>query len=187
MFVGWSEILVPALVSTVLVFVASSVIHMVLRWHNADYRKLSNEDEVRAAVRRTSPAPGQYVLPHCGDSKAMASEEMQKKFQEGPNAVLWVRANGNVKLGPFLGAWTAYVFVVSLLVGYVGASALPDVASYTKVFQVVGAAAWLAYAWGGPSDSIWKGKPWISTFRGLVDGLVYACLTAGAFAWMWTR
>jgi hypothetical protein len=47
--------------------------------------------------------------------------------------------------------------------------------------QVIGASAWLAYAWGSPAESIWKGKPWTSTFRYLVDGLVYASLTAGAF------
>jgi hypothetical protein len=187
MFVDWSALFVPALLATVLVFVASSVIHMVIRWHNADYRKLSNEDEVRAAIRKSAPAPGQYVLPHCADSKEMANPQMQQKFEEGPNAVVWLRANGGVKLAPFLGAWIVYVLVVSLLVGYVAASALPDIASYEKVFQVVGATAWLAYAWGGPSDSIWKGRPWVSTFRGLVDGLVYALLTAAAYAWLWPR
>jgi hypothetical protein len=187
MFVDWPALFAPALLATVLVFVASSLIHMVIRWHEPDYGKLANEDEVRAVLRKGAPAPGQYVVPHCLDSKEMAGPAMQQKFVEGPNALLWVRPNGNAKLGGLLGAWIVYVLVLSLLVGYVGASALPRGAEYLKVFQVVGAVAWLAYAWGGPIDSIWKGRPWLSTFRGFVDGLVYAALTAGAFAWLWPR
>lgn len=183
----WTALLVPALIATGLVFVASSLIHMVIRWHQPDYRKLSNEDEVRAAIRKGNPGAGQFVLPHCNSSKDMASPEMAQKMLEGPVGIVWLRAAGPMKLGPFLGAWVVYTLVVSLLVGYVGWSVLPRGTDYLKVFQVLGATAWLAYAWGGPSDSIWKGKPWISTFRGLVDGLIYACLTAAAFAWMWPR
>lgn len=100
---------------------------------------------------------------------------------------MWLRPNGMTKLGPFLGTWVVYTFVVSLIVAYVGWSVLPRGTDYLKVFQVIGATAWLAYAWGAPSDSIWKGRPWVSTFRGMVDGLVYACMTAGAFAWLWPR
>lgn len=54
----------PILVAAVLVFVVSSLIHMLFEWRNSDYRKLPNEDHVLAALRAGSPAPGQYVLPH---------------------------------------------------------------------------------------------------------------------------
>ncbi len=56
-----------------------------------------------------------------------------------------------------------------------------------RVFRVVAMSGWLAYSWQGPSDSIWKGKPWSSTFREMVDGLVYALITAGTFGWLWPR
>jgi hypothetical protein len=60
----------PIAVSAVLVFIASSLVHMVFKWHNVDYRKLANEDEVRAAIRSGSPAtPGEYMIPHCLDGK----------------------------------------------------------------------------------------------------------------------
>ncbi len=187
MFVDWQQLLLPALLATALVFVASSIIHTVIQWHAPDHRKFANEDEVRAAIRSANPTPGEYVIPHCKGGKDMADPAMQKKFEQGPIGLVYLRPNGPTKLGPFLGAWIVYVFVLSLVVGYVGASALPRGSEYLKVFQVIGATAWLAYAAGGASDSIWKGKPWISTVRGLVDGLVYAALTAGAFAWLWPR
>ncbi len=183
----WTALILPALLSAGLVFVASSIVHMVIKWHSPDYRKFANEDEVRAAVRNAHATPGQYILPYCLDGKEMANPEVAKKFEEGPIAVVYVRPNGPPKLGSFLGAWVVYTFVVSLVVGYVGWASVPRGASYLKVFQVIGAAAWLAYSWGGPIDSIWKGKPWSSTVREMVDGLVYAALTAGAFAWLWPR
>ena len=183
--VSWSALLLPSLISAVLVFIASSLIHMVIKWHQSEYKTLSNEDEVRAVVRRTSPVPGKYVMPFCKDSKEMASPEMQKKLAEGPNVVMYVRESGAVKLGPFLGKWFAYTLVVSLLAGYLARATVAPGAEYLHVFQVVGAASWLAYAWAIPSDSIWVGKPWSSTFVYMIDGLIYAALTAGAFAWLW--
>lgn len=187
MEVAWSALLLPAILATVLVFVASSLIHMVIQWHKPDYGKLSNEDEVRAVLRKGSVRPGQYITPHCKDSKDAASPELAAKFVEGPNFVMWVKPNGAVQLGPFLGKWVIYTLIVSLVAGYVGRSVLPVGASYLQVFQVIGASAWLAYSWQGPSDSIWKGKPWIATCRDMVDGLVYASLTAGAFGWLWPK
>jgi hypothetical protein len=185
--VAWSQLVAPILLSAGMIFVASSLIHMVLKWHSPDYRKLANEDEVRAAIRKSAPAPGQYILPHCKDSKDGASPEMTRKFEEGANAVIYVRPNGALKLGPFLGKWVLYSLVVSFLAAYVARVVLPAGADYLKVFQVVGFSAWLAYSWQGPSDSIWKGKPWSCTARELVDGLVYATLTAGAFGWLWPK
>jgi hypothetical protein len=183
--VDWSHLVLPAALAAILVFIASSVIHMVLQMHKADYRKLSNEDEVRGALRAGAPQPGQYVVPHCADPKQMSSPEFIAKLEEGANAVVFVRPNGTVKLGPFLGKWFAYTFVVGLLAGYVAMASLPAGAPYLSVFRVVGAASWLAYAWQAPSDSIWMGKPWSITLRAMADGLVYALLTAGTFAWLW--
>ena len=44
----------PIVLSAVVVFIASSVIHMFLPWHNKDFKKLPEEDKVMAA---------QFVLP----------------------------------------------------------------------------------------------------------------------------
>jgi hypothetical protein len=181
----WLDLLLPSLVSAVLVFIASSVVHMVLKLHNRDYKKLANEDDVRAVITKGAAKPGQYVIPHCLDSKEMASPEMVKKHAEGPNAVVYIGPTGAVKLGPFLGKWFAYSFVIALLAGHVAGAALGAGAPHAKVFHTVGLAAWLAYAWQSPSDSIWKMKPWAVTLRGMFDGLIYAALTAGAFVWLW--
>jgi len=41
----------PILLSAVIVFVASSILHMVLPYHKSDYRKLPEEDRVLDALR----------------------------------------------------------------------------------------------------------------------------------------
>ncbi|MDH4132202.1 MAG: hypothetical protein OEV95_10420, partial [Gemmatimonadota bacterium] len=106
----------PIVLSAFLVFVASSVIHMVLKWHASDYRGLSNEDEVRAAIRKGSPAQGQYVLPYCSDMKEMSSAPMTQKYTEGPNAMLRIMKPGVPNMGSALGAWFGFNLVVSLFV-----------------------------------------------------------------------
>ena len=64
------------------VFIASTLIHVVIKWHNPDYKKLPNEDEVRAAIRKGSPAPAQYIIPHCMEGKDRNSPETTRKFEE---------------------------------------------------------------------------------------------------------
>ena len=61
----------PVIVSAVAVFVISSLIHMVLGYHQRDYTPLPNEDAVRAAIRRGNPAPNQYIFPFCANPKEM--------------------------------------------------------------------------------------------------------------------
>lgn len=185
--VAWSPLAVPILLSAGLIFIASSIIHMVLQLHKPDYRKLSNEEDVRAAIRAGAPTPGQYILPYCDSPKDAGSPEVARKFEEGPVGVLLLRAAGPMKMGPFLGRWVLYTVAVSALAAYLARSFLTPSAPYLTVFRLVGTAAWLAYSWQAPADSIWKGKPWSVTAREMFDGLVYASLTAGSFAWLWPR
>src|SRR5262249_29441460 len=155
--VSFASLWLPIVVSAVLVFVASSLIHMGVRWHNADYRTLPNEDEGRAVLRKGAPAPAQYIVPHCLERTVMPSPEGQQKFVAGPLATLYVKATGPIQLGPFLGRWFAYCIVVSALVAYLTKSVLAPDAPYLQVFRVAGTCAWFAYAWQGPAESIWKG------------------------------
>jgi hypothetical protein len=183
--VDWSNLLLPIVLATVFVFIASSVIHMVIRYHNVDYRQIAGEDAVLAAIRQTGAAPGQYIFPHCKDPQSMNTPEMQRKFTEGPVGVLYLKPPGVIQLGPFLGKWIAYSLIISAAVAYLARAELPIGTHYLKVFQLVGTATWFAYAWQAPSDSIWKGKPWEVTWKEMLDGLIYAALTAGTFAWLW--
>jgi hypothetical protein len=178
----------PIVLSAVLVFILSSIIHMVFKWHNKDYKRLPNEDAVRAAIRSGNPAPGQYVFPHIADMKEMESPEVKQKFLEGPLGVLYLRRHGRpFTMTPQLLQWFVFTLVVSFFVAYIANVSLPEPARYLRVFRVVGATAFLAYAAGTVPAAIWMGKPWPVAAKEMFDGLLYALVTAGTFGWLWPK
>jgi hypothetical protein len=182
-----AELWIPIVVSAVLIFIASSVIHMVVKWHNSDYRKFSNEDAIRAAIRAGNAEPGQYTVPHCADMKDMAKPEMQQKFVEGPIAWITLRPSGPPKMGGALGAWFVYILVICLIAAYVAQRSLPAAATFNQVGRIVGALSLLAYAGGSVQMGIWMGKPWPSVMKDVVDGIIYAVIAGAVFGWLWPR
>ena len=182
-----AALLVPILLSSVLVFVLSFLVHMVLKYHASDYTPLPNEDAFRSLVRQSGAAPKQYVFPYAGSPEEMKSESFQKKCAEGPNGVLTLKPAGEVGMGKALGMWFVFTLVVSTMVAYVSSAALPRGTDYLKVFQVAGTVAWLAYAFGQLPSAIWMGKPWSIAAKEVFDGLLYGMVTAGAFGWLWPR
>ena len=83
-----TQLWMPILVSAIALFIVSSLIHMVLKWHKSEYGKLANEDEVRAAIRKGQPARGQYILPYCTDPKSAQMPEMKRKFERRIRAAM---------------------------------------------------------------------------------------------------
>jgi len=175
----------PIVVSAVFVFVVSSVLHMALKYHQADYKKLP--DEARQVDALRGLAPGSYHFPHCDSMKDLGTPEMQEKFRRGPVGILLAMPSGPPAMGRHLGLWFAYSLLVSLFAGYLASATLPPGTHYLSVFRVVGTAAFMTYGLGNLVDSIWKGFPWGNSLRALFDGLLYALVTAGAFGWLWPR
>lgn len=182
-----AQLWLPILLSAILVFVASSLIHMVIKWHNPDYLKLANEDDVRAAIRKGNPAPGQYVLPHFSTMNDIKKPEAIQKYTEGPVGFLVLKANGPPAMGLALGLWFLFSLIVSVFVAYLASRTLPVGTPYLRVFRVAGAVSFLAYSAGAAPAAIWMGKPWRSAAKELADGLLYGLVTAGAFGWLWPR
>ena len=185
--VSLSALWLPILVSAVLVFVASSILHMVLKYHNVDYRKFSNEDEVRTAINKGNPAPGQYMLLYMSGPDAMKDPAMMEKFKQGPVGMAFLRKPGAMNMGGFLGQWFLWLLIVSFFVAYVAAHTIAAGAPYLVVFRVVGAVGFLAYAGAKGQSAIWQGEPWSATIKDIIDGLIYGCVTAGTFGWLWPK
>ena len=183
--VSLAELWMPIIASTVAVFVVSSLVHMVLKGHAADYNCLPNEDQVRDALRKGNLAPGFYPLPYCKGMKDMDSPEMVKKFTEGPVGYVVIRPSGSPGMGKFLGAWFLYCALVSFFLAYLAAHTIARGTAYLEVFRVVGTAAFLVYGLSQLLDAIWKGQRLSATFKYIVDGTLYALVTAGVFGWLW--
>ena len=177
----------PILLSAVIVFVVSSFIHMVLPYHKGDLRKVPKEDEVMEALRKFNIPPGDYVLPRADSMAAMKDPQFMKKLNAGPVAVMTVLPNGAMRMGKSLILWFLYSVVVSIFAAYIAGRALGPGAQYLQVFRFAGCTALTAYALALVQPSIWYGRNWGTTFKSMFDGLVYACLTAGTFGWLWPR
>jgi hypothetical protein len=78
----------PILLSAVLVFIISSVIHMVIGYHNSDYKKIPGQDKFRDDVRKYNLPPGDYMFPYTSDSKERNSKEFQDKYRIGPSGIV---------------------------------------------------------------------------------------------------
>lgn len=175
----------PILVSAVLVFFASWLLHMLLTYHRRDVRQLPDEPGTVEALRRGGLEPGLYVFPYCAKPKEMGSPEMQEKYKKGPIGLLTVLPSGPPNMGKHLGLWFGFCLLVGIFVAYLAGRFLPAGTEYLEVFRFTGTLAFMAYAMGEITDSIWKGQPWGNTLRAIVDGLVYSLLTAGSFGWLW--
>jgi len=181
-----SALWLPIVLSAVIVFVASSVMHMLLKYHNSDYRKLPDEDKILAALRPANLTPGLYIFPHCTHAE-MKSPAIQDKLKQGPVGMMTIRPSGPVAMPKFLIQWVLYCLVIGFFVAYLTGHTVALGANYLVVFRVAGTAAFMAYGLGGLSNGIWKGQPWSSVIKEAVDGLVYGLLTAGTFGWLWPK
>lgn len=178
----------PILLSAVIVFVVSSIIHMALSfWHKNDCLKVPNEDKMMDALRPLAIPPGDYMVPRCDSMADMKSPAFAEKMKKGPVIVFTVLPNGPVTMGKSLVLWFLYSIVISIFAGYVGSRALHVGSHYLEVFRFVGTAAFLGYTGALAQFSIWYGRNWVTTVKGIIDGLIYALMTAGTFGWLWPR
>jgi hypothetical protein len=177
----------PILLSAVVVFFASSLLHMVLKLHKNDYKKLPNEDLILDAMRKDSLAPGMYMFPFHTDSGATKSPEFNEKCKRGPVGIVSVMPSGAINMGKYLGMWFGFCLLVGIFVAYLTSRTIPAGSDYLMVFRVAGTVAFIAHGMGNIVDSIWRAQPWCVTVRSLFDALIYALLTAGVFGWLWVR
>ena len=102
----------PIVLSAVIVFIASSIMHMVLPYHKSDYQRLPDEDKLLAALRAASLKRGLYVFPFC-THKEMKSPAIVEKYDQGPVGFVTVLPSGPPAMAKFLLLW----FVYCLLLG----------------------------------------------------------------------
>ncbi|MCH8962238.1 MAG: hypothetical protein IH820_13200 [Bacteroidetes bacterium] len=173
----------PIIVAAVIVFIAGFILNTVLPHHRTDFARLPDEDKVREATQGL--AQGQYIYPYASTPAEMKDPALIEKAKAGPVGMLVVWPNGAGPTPKQLITHFVYVLVISLFAGYIGSASLEAGTEYLKIFQVVGASAFLAYAGAVPLFSIWYHMTWSFTVKELIDGLVYALLTAGVFGWLW--
>ena len=169
----------PILLSAVAVFVASSVIHMFLKYHSSDYGKVPAEDEVMEALRKFNIPPGDYLVPHAGSPEGMKDPAFQEKMKKGPVLMMTVMHGFGEGMGKMFVQWFLFSVVVGICAAYISGRALSAGAPYLSVHRFAGATAFYCYSLGLIPTSIWYHKSWTATLKSVFDGLVYGLLTGG--------
>lgn len=185
--IGLGALWLPILLSAILVFVVSSIIHTLSPWHKTDYAAVPNQDKVMDALRPFAIPPGDYMIPRPSSMKEMNTPEYKEKVARGPKMIVTVMPNGVQSMTSNLVGWFVYLLVVGVFAAYLAGRTLATGAEYLRVFQVVGCAAFIGYALALWQHSIWYNRKWSTTIKSTFDGLIYAALTAGVFGWLWPK
>lgn len=185
--VSLAHLWLPILLSGIGVFIASSIVHMALKfWHQPDYHGFPNESEVATAIRKGNAAPGMYMLPY-SKMEDMKKPETQEKFKQGPVGFMIVRASGMPNMGKGLMLWFIFCLVVAFFAAYVAASTLAAGTTGLQVFRLITTVAFMGFAFGSLPMGIWWGQPWRAVTKDVVDGLFYALVTAAIFTALWPK
>ena len=182
-----SMLWLPILLSSVLVFIVSSLIHMLTPWHKGDYPRFADEDRVLDALRPLGIPPGDYIMPMAESMEVRKSPAFIEKLKKGPVLIMTVWPGGPASMGKSLLFWFLYSVVIGIFAAYVAGRALPPDASYLGVFRLAGTTAFIGYSLALWQMSIWWRRAWRITFKATIDGLLYGLLTAGVFGWLWPR
>ena len=175
----------PIILSSVVVFFVSFIIHMVFTYHNTDFKKLPSEDQVMDNLRKANISPGEYSMPFASDNKERKTPEYVEKLNKGPLALITVMESGPPKMGTSLFQWFIYCIIVGIFAAYIADHALQQGASYLSVFRFTGCTAFIGYSMALLQNSIWFKRSWSATLKSIFDGLIYALFTAGVFGWLW--
>src|SRR5437660_10561715 len=100
--VALTSLLLAIFLSAVIVFVASSIIHRVLKYHASDYRPLPDEEKALAALRPAGLTPGLYQFPFC-THKHMNSPAMQDKYNKGPLGLMPIDPSARPAVQTYVG------------------------------------------------------------------------------------
>jgi len=176
----------PIVLSAVIVFAASSIMHVVLKYHQSDCHQIPDEDKFLALLCPANLKRGLYVFPYFLP-KDMKSPAAIEKYKQGPVGFMTIMPSGPPAVPKFMVQWFFYCLLIGFFVACLTAHTVPPGANYRAVFRVAGTAAFLGYGLSHLSDGIWKGQPWSMTIKEVIDGLVYGLLTAGTFGWLWPR
>ena len=182
-----AELWLPIILSSVIVFIISSIIHIAPLWHKNDYPKIPDEDKVMDAMRPFNIPRGEYLIPRASDTKDMRSPEFTEKIKKGPVMIVNIRPNAIPQMGKNLIQWFIYSVLIGIFSAYIAWHTLPSGANYLEVFRIVGTISFLSYSLALWQMSIWFWQSWNLTIKSTIDGLIYALMTAGTFGWLWPQ
>jgi len=185
MTVSILDLWLPILLSGFFAWLASALIHMLIKYHNSDYKQLNNEEAISDAIAHGKSPVGFYTLPYCADFKDMEDPKVQQRFKDGPVAIVTIMESGLPPMGKLLVQQFLFFLIGSVFIGYVVSLGLMTGSPQIEIFQILFVVGFICFGWASIPYSIWFGHPWSVTLKYLIDALIYAAIIAATFVWLW--
>jgi hypothetical protein len=176
----------PILLSAVFVFIASSLLHMLIPIHHGDFKTLPREDEVMDALRPFDVPPGDYMMPRPPSMGAMREPAFKAKYKAGPVAIMTFY-NSGMNVGGSLVQWFVYLLFVGVLCAMIAGPARGPGAGFRAAFHFSAMTAFCCYWVASIQQSVWYKRSWGVTLLYGFDALVYAIITGATFGWLWPK
>lgn len=185
---AFTALWLPTLASAVVVFILSSIIHMVLPfWHRGDYGKIPNEGAVLDALRPFNIPRGEYFAPRPAEGEDMRSASFLEKMNRGPIVIMTVSDPGMPSLARPLALWFVYSIVVAALAGHVAYPPLRETTDLRMVFHTIALTSFLGYVAALWQGVIWFRRSTMTALKATIDGTIYALATGWVFCYFWPK
>jgi hypothetical protein len=186
MDVSLGALWLPILLSAVGIFFASFLMWMMLPHHKSDWKGLPDEDALMKSLRDQGTAlPGQYTFPYCAGSEQMKDPAFIEKYKADPSGTMILRAPGGYNMGKSLAMSFAYNVLLVGVAAYLATIGLKQGADGTAVFRFIATTVWLGCSGALGWNVIWWSRSGSSTFKEVIDGLVYGLISGAIFMAMW--
>ena len=125
-------------------------------------------------------------FPYCTHQN-MKSPAMTEKYKQGPVGFLNILPSGPPAMPKFLIQWFLYCLLIGFFVAYLTAHTLASGVQLPRRLSCRRHCC-LPRLWTGKHHQRHlEGTNVVATVKEIIDGLVYALLTAGTFGWLWPR
>ena len=180
------DLWLPILLAGLATHFASVAAWMVLSHHKPEWKGLDAgvggaEDGLLDLLDEKKVPPGQYLFPHYDDYKEQATPEFKQKMETRCRGMLLLWPSPP-NMGKAIALTFSFFMVAALVIGYLASIAFAPGASKEEVFRLVFVAGLLCHCAGPFPGVFWFRKYFAME---LLDGLAYAAITAGLFAWLW--
>lgn len=177
-----TELWVPILISTVVLFVLSFTAWVILPHHFNDYQRLPNEQQFMDAIGPMNLPSGNYMFPYADSKADQGTPEFAEKYKAGPRGTIQIFEMPN--MGVNMAKTIVFFLVTTVVIAYVTYAACPPKAAsqFLEVFRIAGTIGILVHASSGILNGIWFKRKMITDS---IDGVVYGLVLGLIFAIFW--